>query len=392
MVFWGYTRGIRSMNASFFLYSITIYLHFAIMDNRILKWRLILGRKADSNNEISLSKDSTQIDLVLESLYSKKPKVGLGNSSPRINRWLGDIRKYFPISVVQLMQKDALERLDLTQMLLEPELLETVIPDVHLVATLLSLNKAMPEHTRETAKMVVRKVVEELEQKLCNPMRQAVNGSLNRSVRNYRPKWNEINWQATIRANLKHYQKDYKTIIPERLIGYGRKNQELRHIILLQDQSGSMGTSVVYAGIMACVLASLRSVKTNMLVFDTNVVDVTEHLSDPVDLLFATELGGGTDINQALKYVEGLIQNPEETILVLISDLYEGGNQAEMLHRVSRLKNSGVQFISLLALNDEGAPAYDTEVATQFAGMGINAFACTPDEFPDVMGKALSKR
>lgn len=362
------------------------------MENRIQKWRLILGGKADPEGEVSLPEKVVEMDAVLEALYDSDRKAGLGNSSPRINRWLGDIRKYFPTPVVQLMQKDALERLDLKQMLLEPELLETVVPDVHLVATLLSLNKAMPDNTRETARMVVRKVVAELEKKLFNPMREAVTGSLNRSVRNYRPKWNEINWNATIRANLKHYQHDYKTIIPERMIGYGRKGHELRHIIILQDQSGSMATSVVYAGILACIMASLKTIKTNMVAFDTSVVDLSEYLSDPVDLLFATELGGGTDINKALTYAESLIRNPEETILVLISDLFEGGNQDEMLKRVLYLKQSGVQFLSLLALSDEGAPSYDRDVAEKFAAMGINAFACTPNEFPEIMAKAINKQ
>jgi len=331
------------------------------------------------------------MDTVLEALYDSDRKAGLGNSSPKINRWLGDIRKYFPTPVVQLMQKDALERLDLKQMLLEPELLEAVIPDIHLVATLLSLNKARPAKHRETARSVVKKVVAELEKKLYNPVREAISGSLNRSVRNFRPKWNEINWNATIRTNLKHYQESYKTIIPERMIGYGRKGHELRHIIILQDQSGSMSTSVVYAGILACILASLKTVKTNMIAFDTNVVDLTEHLSDPVDLLFATELGGGTDINKALNYAEPLIQNPEKTILVLISDLFEGGNQSEMLRRVAHLKQKGVQFLSLLALNDEGAPSYNREVAEKLAALGINAFACTPNEFPELMAKAIKQ-
>ncbi len=361
------------------------------MEDRIQKWRLILGAKADPKGAVGLQDNQVEMDAVLEALYDNDRKGSLGRSNPRINRWLGDIRKYFPSPVVQLMQRDALERLDLKQMLLEPELLETVVPDVNLVATLLSLNKAMPDHSRETARMVVRKVVEELEERLFNPVRQAVSGSLNRSVRNFRPKWNEINWNATIRSNLKHYQQDYKTIIPERLVGYGRKGHELRHIIIVQDQSGSMSTSVVYSGIMACVLASIRTLKTHMVAFDTKVVDLSEYLNDPVDLLFATELGGGTDIHKALVYTESLVRKPEDTIVILISDLFEGGNKEQMLKKVAQLQQSGVKFISLLALNDEGAPAYDRDLAEKLAAMDIHAFACTPDKFPEVIADALKK-
>ncbi len=290
------------------------------------------------------------------------------------------------------MQKDALERLNLTQMLLEPEMLETVEADVHLVANLLSLSHVIPEKTKDTARRVVRKVVEELERKLTNPMIQAVRGSLNRAVRNYRPRPNEINWDRTIRANLKNYLPERRTIIAERLVGHGHKRSSLRDIVLCVDQSGSMGTSVVYSGIFGAVLATIRAVSTRMIVFDTSVVDLTEDLQDPVDLLFGVRLGGGTDINRALAYCQGIISRPNQTILVLITDLYEGGNREQMLRRAAELVASGVQVICLLALNDQGAPIYDQHNAQVLAGLGIPSFACTPDLFPDLMAAAIQKQ
>ena len=361
------------------------------MEEHLRKWRLILGSKADPAQGVPLGSQQAGMDKVLEALYDSNRKGGLGASSPNVNRWLGDIRTYFPTPVVQLMQKDALERLGLDQMLLEPELLEAVEADVQLVATLLSLKKVIPSKTRETARMVIRKVVEELEKRLRNPLREAIKGSLHRATRNRRPKYNEIDWNRTIRANLKHYQKDYKTIIPEHLIGYGRKGQQLKHVLLLVDQSGSMATSVVYAGVLGSILASLRSVKTNMIVFDTNVVDLTDELQDPIDLLFAAQLGGGTDINKAMGYAGQLIQRPSDSILILISDLYEGGNVNELIRQVASLKAAGVQIIALLALNDEGVPSYDKEIAFKFAALNVPAFACTPDQFPDLMAAAIKK-
>lgn len=359
--------------------------------SKLEKWRLVLGKSADAEDSVPLSGTALGIDETLESLYDAEPKGGLGSSSPKVNRWLGDIRKYFPSSVVQVMQKDAFERLDLERMLLEPEMLEAVEPDVQLVSTLLSLNKVIPEKTKQTARTVVRKVVEELKKKLQNPMREAVYGALSRALRNRRPKFREIDWARTIRMNLKHYQPEYKTIIPQNLIGFGRKGQALKEIILCVDQSGSMGSSVVYSSVFGAVLASLPAIRTKMVVFDTAVVDLTEDLKDPVDLLFGTQLGGGTDINKALAYVEGLVRVPSDTILVLISDLYEGGNAKSMLKRVSQLQRSGVQIISLLALNDEGAPMYDKNIANKFAGMGIPAFACSPQLFPDLMASAIKR-
>jgi Mg-chelatase subunit ChlD len=375
-------------------------------DERLRRWRLILGGDDADGIGCSLNGADAGMDRALGALYGGEPddrgnananrsqerRGGLGGSSPNVARWLGDIRTYFPSTVVRVMQKDALDRLNLKQMLMQPEMLEAVEPDVHLVADLLSLNRVMPNKTRETARLVVRKVVEELQRRLAEPLRQAVNGSLNRAERNRRPRHNEIDWNRTIRANLRHFQADYGTIIPETLVGWGRKRSALREIILCVDQSGSMASSVVYSGIFGAVLASLPAVRTRVVVFDTAVVDLTAELNDPVELLFGTQLGGGTDINQALAYCQTLIRQPHETILVLVSDLYEGGNRAELLKRAAALVNGGVQMVALLALSDDGAPSYDHHVAEVFAGLGVPAFACTPDLFPDLMAAAIGRR
>lgn len=366
---------------------------------RLRRWRLVLGGGSadgiggDNGAEgFRLGATDEAMDRALGALYDGDRSGDLGASSPRVARWLGDIRTYFPASVVKVLQQDALERLNLQQLLLEPELLEAVEPDVHLVANLLSLSRVMPGQTRETAKIVVRRVVDELLRKLENPTRQAVLGSLHRAIRNRRPRHAEIDWHRTIRANLRHYQPGYRTIIPELRIGYGRKRSALKDIILCVDQSGSMATSVVYAGIFSAVLASLPAVKTQLVVFDTAVVDLTELLQDPVEVLFGTQLGGGTDIHQALTYCQGRVQQPQDTILVLISDLYEGGNQTALRQRVAALVGAGVQVITLLALNDQGTPYYDHDNAHFMATLGIPIFGCTPDLFPDLMAAAIHRQ
>lgn len=363
---------------------------------RLRRWRLVLGKNAQACEGAggggALAEHDLAMDNVLEALYDSDRSAGLGSSSPNVARWLGDIRTYFPSSTVRIMQQDALQRLNLTQMLLEPEMLENVDADVHLVATLLSLSKVIPEKTKDTARHVVRKVVDELERKLANPLIQAVRGSLNRATHTRRPRFNEIDWDRTIRANLKNYLPEHGTIIAEQLIGHGHKRSSLRDIVLCVDQSGSMATSVVYSGIFGAVLSSIKAVSTRMVVFDTSVVDLTDDLQDPVDLLFGTQLGGGTDINRALAYCQQIITRPTQTILVLITDLYEGGNRQEMLRRAAELVNSGVQVICLLALNDKGAPSFDQHNAAVLSGMGIPSFACTPDLFPDLMAAAIQKQ
>ncbi|MGB8193791.1 MAG: VWA domain-containing protein [Chitinophagaceae bacterium] len=361
-------------------------------DQHTRKWRLILGGQQNDGTGFSLSERDAQIDKTLEALYDSDRKGGLGASSPNVARWLGDIRTFFPSSVVQVMQQDALKRLNLTQMLFEKEMLENVEPDVHLVATLMTLSHVIPDKTKDTARQVVRKVVDQLMKKLAQPTQQAIAGSLNRSTRNRRPRHNEINWHATILKNLKHYQPDYKTIIPETRIGYGRRRSSLKDVVLCIDQSGSMGTSVVYSGIFGSVMASIPAIKTKMVVFDTAVADLTEELVDPVELLFGVQLGGGTDINAALTYCRQIITKPTDTVLVLITDLYEGGNEAEMRKRAVELVAAGVQVVVLLALNDDGAPGYDHNNAQFLSNLGIPVFACSPDKFPDLMAAALSKQ
>jgi Mg-chelatase subunit ChlD len=362
------------------------------MENHLRKWRMILGGDQNDGTGYSLRDVDLQIDKTLEALYDTERTGGLGPSSPNVSRWLGDIRTYFPNTVVKVMQQDALKRLNLTSMLLEKEMLENVEPDVHLVATLMTLSRVIPSKTKDTARQVVRKVVDELMKKLSQPTQQAIMGSLNRSSRSRRPRHNEINWHITILKNLKHYQPEYKTIIPETRIGYGKRRHSLKDVVLCLDQSGSMGTSVIYSGIFGAVMASLPAIQTRMVVFDTNVVDLTDELDDPVELLFGVQLGGGTDINRALTYCQQIIQRPADTVLVLITDLYEGGDAAEMRKRAKALTEAGVQVIVLLALNDDGAPGYDHGNAEYMASLGIPVFACTPDKFPDLMATALSKQ
>lgn len=360
-------------------------------EERARRWRLILGAGEADGTSVKLTPEDVRIDKTLSALYDSDRKGGLGSSCPSVPRWLGDIREYFPSSVVRIMQRDAIERLELHRMLTEPELLESVEADVHLVATLLSLRGLLPNKTKETARAVVRRVVDELTRKLDAPMRQAVLGALNRSIRNYRPRHREMDWHRTIRANLKHYQPDYRTVIPEQRIGYGRRRSSLRDVILCIDQSGSMAASVVYSAVFGAVMASLPAVSTRLVVFDTAVVDLTEELDDPVELLFSTHLGGGTDINRAVAYCQSHVRRPADTILVLISDLFEGGAEKELLTRAASLIASGVQVVVLLALSDDGTPGYDHSLAAKLAAMCIPTFACTPDHFPDLMATAIRR-
>jgi hypothetical protein len=357
------------------------------------RWQLTLGVEDDQNE---LSDRDQRLNAALSALYdsgTEERRGGLGASSPRVAKWLGDIREFFPTPVVQIVQKDAFERLNLKALMLEPEFLSTLEADVHLVADLIALRAAIPGKTLETARQVVRKVVDDLMQRLEHNTRETLRGALNRSQRTRRPRHADIDWPRTIGANLRHYQPQHRTVVPETLVGHTRHTKsraQLDHVILCVDQSGSMATSVVYSSIFAAVMASIPGLSTKLTCFDTSIVDLTDQLSDPVEVLFGVQLGGGTDINSALAYCEKQVENPTKTHLLLITDLYEGGNAASMLARVATIKQSGVNLIVLLALSDSGHSAYEAKHAEAISSLGCPVFACTPDQFPSMMASALA--
>ncbi|WP_199440688.1 VWA domain-containing protein [Umezawaea beigongshangensis] len=368
-------------------------------DERARRWQLLLGPAA--GDEVPLGEDDQRRDAVLTGLYGGGASAedggnrggGLGASAPVLHRWLGDVRRYFPASVVRVVQRDALERLGLRQLLLEPELLSSVEPDVSLVSTLVSLSSAIPARTRETARLVVRTVVEDVEKRLRDRLVTAVHGALDHARRTRRPRVADVDWSATVRANLRHYQPRRNTLVVQDLVGRTRRTRSasLRDVVLLVDQSGSMAESVVHAAVLGASLASIRSLRTSLVVFDTEVVDLTEALDDPVDLLFSTQLGGGTDVNRAVAYAQTLVRRPADTVIVLISDLFEGGSAAELRRRVRELVSSGVTVVVLLSLSDGGTPSYDHELAAHLSELGAPAFACTPDRFPDLLATALRR-
>src|SRR5262245_30452518 len=370
---------------------------------QLRRWRLILGKDADASlcgmGGCALGGADAEMDAALAAIYDDVPEdgedkqrqAGLGGSAPRLARWLGDIRTYFKEDVVSVIQADAIERKGLTQLLFEPETLKSVQPNVQLVGTLMALKGRIPERTKETARMVVAAVVEELKKKLEQRLRQAVLGALNRREHSPLPSAASIDWKWTIGRNLKNYQPELKTIVPERVYFHSRAQRSHAWTVIVDmDQSGSMADSVVYGAVCGSIFASLPALDTRVVAFDTEVVDLTEKCgNDPVDMLFGVQLGGGTDINKSVAYCEQFVTEPKKTLFILITDLFEGGNEAQLVRRLGDLRAAGVMAICLLALSDAGAPSYDEALARKLAAMGIPCFACTPQRLPDLIEGAL---
>lgn len=371
---------------------------------QLRRWRLILGADSQeslhrlSDGRLSLDADQKQMDEALAAIYDEteetsdsRRSAGLGASAPRLAKWLGDIRTYFTEDVVTVIQQDAIDRKGMKQLLFEPELLKNVQPNVQLVGTLMSLKGQIPERTKETARMVVRAVVEQIKLALEQKIRQAVAGALNRREHSPLPHVSSIDWKWTIGRNLKNFNIELGTLIPERVYFYSRAQRTNNWTVIVDmDQSGSMADSVVYGAVCGSIFASLPALETHVIAFDTEVVDLTEQCgNDPVDMLFGTQLGGGTDINKSVAYCERFIQEPARTLFILITDLFEGGNQAQLVRRLGEMRASGVRAICLLALSDSGVPSYDENLAKKLAALGIPCFACTPQRLPELLEGAL---
>ncbi|RKP49968.1 VWA domain-containing protein [Cohnella endophytica] len=376
---------------------------------KLKRWRMILGAAAEeslssmtADNGPLLEDEDAAMDAALAAIYDETFEsslqgaagartAGLGKSSPRLAKWLGDVRSLFPTDIVSVIQADAIERKGLKQLLFEPELLSQVKPDIHMVATLMSLRGQIPEKAKEMARQLVRAVVDEILKRMEQELRRAVTGALNRRQHSPLPSASGLDWKTTIRRNLKNYDRDRGLLIPDKVYFFDRVRRSKEWTVILDiDQSGSMAGSVIYASIVGSIFASMPALDTKVVVFDTEVVDLSETCAnDPVDMLFGIQLGGGTDINKSISYCEQFVAEPNKTLFILVSDLYEGGNQAEMIRRLGEMKQAGVKTLCLLALSDEGVPSYDENVAKKLANLGIPCFGCSPDRLPELIEGAL---
>lgn len=383
---------------------------------RLLRWRLILGAESRQSLErlggCEPQGEAARMDQALDAIYRQdaaaaaengragaaggrgRRGAGRGMSTPQLVRWLDDIRSLFSRDIVVILQEDAVERCGLRQLLLEPELLDELEADVALASTLLDLREQVPERAREHVRAFIRRIVEEINRLLADDIRRAVAAALDRRRHSPVPSAAALDYRTTIARGLKNYQPELGVIIPERFYFFARSHiaAHRRTVILDIDQSGSMSESIIHVSVMASVLASMATLKTHVVAFDTSVVDLTNRCGDPVELLFGFQLGGGTDIERSLAYCRKLVEQPSRTLLFLISDLDEGGNQAGMLRRLEEFQRSGVTVICLLAVANGGKPHYNARLAKRVAALGIPCLACQPDRLPQLLEAALCGR
>jgi len=373
------------------------------LDPKLRRWRLILGQAAQEKlsamgSGAVLGTEDTAMDAALAAIYDdtsgaqdNAKSAGLGPSYPKLATWLADIRTYFPNDVVSVIQADAIERKGLKQLLFEPETLAHVKPDISMASAIMALRDHIPKKSKEQARALVQAVVDEIMKQMEQDLRRAVTGALNRRQHTPIPSLPNTDWKLTIRKNLKNWDAENKRLVPERFYFFeNRRIHKDWHIILDMDQSGSMADSIIYASIMGSIFASIPALDTRIVAFDTQVVDLTETCgNDPVDILYGVQLGGGTDINKSVQYCSSFIEEPNRTMFILLSDLYEGGVEAGLLRQLGELKEAGVKVLVMLALTDRGVPSYDEALARKIAAMGIPSFGCTPSKLPELVGGVL---
>ena len=372
---------------------------------RLRRWRLILGSESQDRfsgmEEFALSPQDDLMDQALAAIYNRTESGGFGSagsgggkgpSNPQITKWLGDVRSFFDKDLVKVIQGDAMERCGLKQLIFEPELLDNLEPDVNLASTILLLKEQIPKRSKESVRAFIQKIVAEINKLLEQDIRRAVTAAVNRRQHSPIPSAAALDYKLTIRRNLKNYDPALGTILPERFWFFDRTSTTAANkwtVILDVDQSGSMGESVIYSSVLSCILASMSSLRTYVVAFDTNIVDLTEKCDDPVELLYGFQLGGGTDINKSVAYCRQFIQNPKKTLFFLITDLEEGGNRAALLRRLAEMKADGVTVVVLLALAGGGRPYCDQQMAQRVAGLGIPCFACAPEKLPELLERAF---
>ena len=373
----------------------------SVAEENLNRWRLILGKNSENqinftgrySEEVSYEDMEETLDYLYGQEYGDeiRRKGGTGKSQLNAAKWIEKARKLFPKRTVEVLEKQALEHFNLTELLTDKKVLEKMEPNTDLLKTILQFKHLMKSDVIAEAKKIIKKVVDEITEKLQTDIRKSLLGKLNRNMPSNVKSIKNLDIKKTIARNLKNYDTENERLILKNVYFSSRvKRFNKWHIIIAVDESGSMLDSVIYSAVMAGIFAKLPMIETKLIIFDTEIVDLSGYIDDPVGVLMGMQLGGGTDINKALNYCAGLCENPHNTIFVTVTDLYEGGSVHDLLRTCGDIIGSGSKMIFLTALDREANPAYDKNVGQKLADMGAFVGAMTPEQLGDYIGKMIS--
>ncbi len=368
------------------------------------KWRLILGKNAEGHIDFSGSAEDVQMfhsmENTLDFLYNMEygsdvmrtedRSGGSGASSLYVADWINEVRKLFPKRTVEILEKQAIEHFNLTELLLDKKILQKIEPNMDLLKTILQFKHLMKNDVIKEARKIIQKVVDELTEKLQTEIKRSLLGKLNRNLPSNVKSIRNLDIKRTIKRNLKNYDTEKKQIVLKNVYFNSRTRRYNKwKVIIAVDESGSMLDSVIYSAVMAGIFAKLPMIDTKLIIFDTNVVDLSGYADDPVEVLLGMQLGGGTDIGKAITYCESLCTNPHNTIYVTVTDLYEGGSPGQLIKTCGDIIASGSKMIFLTALDREANPVYDMSIAQTLVNMGAFVGAMTPEQLGDYIGKMI---
>ncbi|MBW4718485.1 VWA domain-containing protein [Saccharothrix obliqua] len=361
------------------------------------RWRLILGEPA-SRHTGQLPDDARGRDAALDWLYGRDPELsrrdvrrgGAEESALTAVDWLDDIHRLFPKETVERLERDAVERYGITEVVTDPAVLERIEPNAALLRAVLRTKHLMNPSVLAMARRIVAAVVAELVRKLAREVRQSFTGTRSRRRTAFKQARN-FDFHGTIRANLGHYQPDQRRVLIEQPRFHSRTRRHLDRwqLVLVVDQSGSMAGSVIHSAVTAACLWGLPGLKTHLIAFDTTVVDLTSDVTDPVELLMKVQLGGGTDIARAVSYAAGLVENPRRAIVAVVTDFYEGGDEQRLIRAVRGMVEQGTHVLGLAALDEDANPHYDRDLAQRLANVGAHVGAMTPGQLAEFVAERL---
>ncbi|WP_201781953.1 VWA domain-containing protein [Pseudobacteroides cellulosolvens] len=368
---------------------------------RNARWRLVLGEGSESAFGGCLSDIDEKRDKALGYLYSREYNArnvrggsrqgSLGDSQIIVPEWINDVHDLFPQKTIERLERDALERYEIQELVTNPELLQRATPSVTLLKAVLHTKHLMNQNVLGMARQLVRKVVDELMQKLARQVESPLFGIRDRQHRSYRKIARNFDVKATIRRNLRHFDTSRGLLVIQDPIFNSRirVNADRWQVIILVDESGSMVNSVIHSAIVASIFWGIKALKTHLVLFDTNIVDVTADCVDPVEMLMKVQLGGGTDIGKALAYGQSLIDNPRKAIVILITDFYEGADPKRLLGTTHGIVESGAKLLGLAALDEQANPNYDKAIAQRMVNLGAEVAAMTPGELAAWVGEKI---
>jgi Mg-chelatase subunit ChlD len=373
-------------------------------DPGLERWRLVLGSPAEQCTG-GLAGEAAARDAALDWLYGRDPDLsrrgvrrggtrtgGPGPSALTTVDWLDDVHRLFPRETIERLERDAVERYEIHEVVTDPDVLARIEPNPTLLRAVLRTKHLMNPEVLRLARRIVETVVRDLMKQLAPEVRQAFTGTRSRRPSRFRQA-RDFDFHRTIRANLAHYQPEERRILIEqpKFVSRIKRHLDQWQLVLIVDQSGSMAGSVIHSAVTAACLWNLPGLKTHLIAFDSNVVDLTADVADPVELLLKVQLGGGTDIAKAVDYGAGLIENPRRTILAVITDFYEGGDEYRLVRTVARLAEQGTQVLGLAALDEEANPSYDRALAQRLADAGAHVGAMTPGQLAVFVAERLGR-